>query len=58
MAFAASTFRAAGFADMIVHASLNAVGFYERCGFVREGEGSFKVGEGHDLDYIRLRAPL
>ena len=56
--FAAELFRQGGYEDMMVMGSPYAAEFYEHCGFVREGEGSFKVGEGHDLDYIRLRAPL
>jgi len=58
VAFAAATFRGAGFTDMIVHASRNAVGFYQRCGFVAEGEGSFDVGPALPLRYVSLRAGL
>jgi putative acetyltransferase len=56
--FAAAAIRSAGFADMFVHAGRNAVGFYQRCGFTREGEGSFDVGPGLPLHYISLRASL
>jgi len=56
--FAAATFRAAGFADMFVHASRNAVGFYQRCGFTIDGEGSFDVAPGLPLQYVHLRASL
>ena len=58
VAFAADLFRRAGFEDMVVLSSLYAVGFYERCGFTAEDTGSFEVGEGARLDYVRLRAPL
>jgi len=58
VAFAADQFRRAGYPDMIVLSSLNAVGFYARCGFVEEGRGSFEVGAGLPLEYIRMRAPL
>ena len=58
VAFAAGLFLQAGYEDMFVYASLYAVGFYERCGFVAEGTGSFEVGDGAQLDYVKLRAPL
>lgn len=58
VAFAAERFREAGHADMIVCSSLNAEGFYARCGFRREGEGSFEVAPGLPLHYIRMRCPL
>ena len=57
VAFAAEAFRAAGHADMVVFSSLNAEGFYAKCGFVREGEGSFDVGPDLLLAYVRMRAP-
>jgi putative acetyltransferase len=58
VAFAAAEFRRAGHADMVVLASLNARGFYSRCGFVEESRGSFPVGQGLSLDYVRMRSPL
>ena len=58
VAFAADRSRRAGHADMTVLSSRNAVGFYERCGFLAEGEGSFDVGPGLPLTYVRMRAPL
>ncbi len=57
-AFAAETFLEAGFEDMIVHASPNAVGFYEKCGFVAEGEGSFHLASDLPMHYVTLRAAL
>lgn len=56
--FARAKFRAAGYRDMFTLASLNAVGFYERCGFRAEGRGSFSVGKGLELEYVRMRAAL
>ena len=56
--FAAEMFRRAGYDHMIVLASLNAAGFYERCGFVEESRGRFNVGDGLPLEYVRMRAPL
>jgi GNAT superfamily N-acetyltransferase len=56
--FARRQFRAAGHRDMFTLASLNAVGFYRRCGFRAEGRGSFSPGEGLDLEYVRMRAAL
>jgi predicted N-acetyltransferase YhbS len=56
--FAVEQFRQAGYADMIVLSSLNAVGFYARCGFVEEGRGSFPVGENLPLEFVRMRASL
>lgn len=58
VAFAGETFLEAGFEDMIVLASLNAVGFYEKCGFVAEGEGSFNVANDLPMHYVTLRAIL
>jgi len=56
--FAAEQFRQAGYSDMIVLSSLNAVGFYQRCGFVAEGLGRFSVGEGLPLVFVKMRAKL
>ncbi len=56
--FAAELFRQAGCEDMIVLASMYAAPFYERCGFVQTSTGSFNVGDGHPLEYVRMRAPL
>ena len=58
VAFAGREFRAAGHGEMIVYASLNASGFYERCGFQAVGRGSFPVGDGLELEYISMRTPL
>ncbi len=56
--FSAELFRRSGYEDMIVLASLYAAGFYARCGFSEEGSGSFKVGDGALLEYVRMRATL
>jgi GNAT superfamily N-acetyltransferase len=56
--FAFARFRRDGYREAIVHASLNAEGFYRRCGFVAEGEGSFEVAPGVPLTYTRMRAVL
>jgi len=56
--FAVERFLAAGYGEMIVLSSLNAVGFYARCGFVERGRGSFPVGDGLPLEYVRMRAEL
>jgi GNAT superfamily N-acetyltransferase len=58
VAFAADTFRRAGFPDMIVLASLNAAAFYARCGFVEESRGSFDVAPGLPLPYVKMRVRL
>ncbi len=58
VAFAAEQLRAAGRPDMIVLSSLNAVGFYANCGFVEQARGSFEVGDGLPLEYVRMRAEL
>jgi ribosomal protein S18 acetylase RimI-like enzyme len=52
--FAVAHMLARRYADLFVLSSLNAVGFYERCGFVREREGSFDVRPGLPLAYVRL----
>lgn len=57
-AYAAGIFRQTGYKDMIVLSSLNAAGFYARCGFVEEGEGSFNVAPGLPLQFVRMRAAL
>ncbi|MDD4889748.1 MAG: GNAT family N-acetyltransferase [Phycisphaerae bacterium] len=56
--FAADEFRKAGYSDMIVLSSQNAVGFYQRFGFVAEGSGSFTVGDNLPLVYVKMRAKL
>jgi ribosomal protein S18 acetylase RimI-like enzyme len=56
--FAIEQFRQAGYTEMIVLASQNAVGFYERFGFVVEGTGSFEVGPNLPLVYVKMRAKL
>ena len=56
--FARRKFQAAGHRDMFTLASLNAVGFYERCGFRAEGRGAFPLGEGLKLEYVRMRAAV
>ncbi len=56
--FARRKFQAAGHRDMFTLASLNAVGFYERCGFRAEVRGAFSLGEGLNLEYVRMRAAL
>lgn len=58
VAFAVEQFRQAGYTDMIVLSSQNAVGFYERYGFVVEGSGSFPVGENLPLVYVKMRARI
>ena len=56
--FAVGVFRGQGYRDMLVMSSLNAEGFYERCGFTAEGMGSFEVAPGLPLPYIRMRAEI
>lgn len=58
VAFAADSFRAAGHDHMIVLASLNARGFYARCGFREERTGQFDLAPGLPLTYVRMRAEL
>lgn len=55
--FACRTFQGSGYAEMVVLASLNAIGFYTRCGFMELGRGNFPVGEGLLLDYVKMNAP-
>ena len=55
VSFAAGEFRRAGYDHMMVLSSLNAAGFYAQCGFVDESRGSFPVGRGLNLDYVRMR---
>jgi len=52
--FARKEFKKAGYAEMFVLASLNSVGFYKHCGFAEETRGSFSVGDGLHLDYVRM----
>ncbi|MFC1672262.1 GNAT family N-acetyltransferase [Planctomycetota bacterium] len=52
--FARTTFQDAGYETMFVLASLNAVGFYGKCGFTEEGRGSFPIGDGLHLDFVRM----
>jgi len=52
--FAVADIRSRGYADLFVLSSLNAVGFYERCGFAREKGGSFDVLPGLPLPYVRM----
>ena len=56
--FATKKFREAGYKDMMVMASLNAVDFYKRCGFTEQSHGSFKVGAGLDLEYVRMTCSI
>ncbi len=52
--FARKKIRDVGYAEMVVHASLNAIGFYNRCGFTEQARGSFAVGDDLFLDYVRM----
>jgi predicted N-acetyltransferase YhbS len=57
-AFAVEAFLRAGYDHAIMLGSLNAASFYARCGFVEESRGSFLIGGGLNLDYVRMRRPL
>lgn len=56
--FAAEMIRRQGHSEMFVLSSLNAADFYARCGFIEEGTGSFSVGDGLPLHFVRMRTPL
>jgi GNAT superfamily N-acetyltransferase len=56
--FARGEFGTAGHLEMLTLASLNAVGFYEQCGFHAESRGSFSLGKGLDLEYVKMRAAV
>ena len=56
--FAHKTFRDAGQTEMVVLASLNAIGFYGRCGFTEQSRGSFAVGDGLELNYVRMTCSI
>lgn len=46
---------------LALHASLNAVGFYEQAGYERAGSETYSTihgGETVDLDVVRMRKPL
>ena len=44
--------------ELYVCSTLNAVGFYEKCGFVLRGPIVHSVGDGVDLDCIKLSKEL
>jgi len=56
--FARKTFLDMGHAEMVVLASLNSVGFYARCGFAERARGSFDVGDGLPLEYVRMTCEI
>jgi putative acetyltransferase len=46
--------RASGLVRLELHATLNAVRFYERAGFVSEGAMKVKLSTGVELDAMRM----
>jgi GNAT superfamily N-acetyltransferase len=50
--------RAAGFVEVRLNATLNAVGFYERLGYVSRGRESNRLPSGVDLPCERMRKNL
>ena len=44
--------------ELCVCSTLNAVGFYEKCGFVLQGPVVHSVGDGVDLDCMKLSKEL
>jgi len=50
--------REAGLDELHLDASLNAVGFYAKNGFVELGRGSFETQNGTMLESVQMKLPL
>ena len=50
--------RAAGFTKLSLSATLNAVPFYERCGYTREAPTVHRLANGIDLPCVRMSKEL
>jgi GNAT superfamily N-acetyltransferase len=56
--FARQKFKDAGYSQMLVLSSLNAIDFYSHFGFTEQDRGSFSVGDDLKLDYVRMTCEL